>query len=342
MKFPLNLDKNENQYGPSPKCYRVLKKVTMEMFNSYSRDYPKRLKEKISEKFKVKTDRIIIGYGSEDILKQVIHYAIKSKDDVLALPDKSWWYYKAIGKEVGANIIEYNLVEKEDSFAYDDEQILDILKNKKPRAIIICTPNNPTGNFLSEDRLEKFVQAADKNTLIIIDEAYWGFSQFLYGEDLVEKYDNVIVIRTFSKFYSLAGIRIGYGFVGKNLSDLQIYNNRYLGYNRISEELTFAALDSDKYYIKKSDQIMQDSKMYFRELKEMGFKPFETHANFIFAKLPDKEFNLLEKELPKRQIIIKFFKEAVFPNYIRISIGTKAQNNYVVKCMKEILAQSNS
>ena len=78
------------------------------------------------------------------------------KGQTLAVPDKSWWYYKAIGEEVGANILEYTMVEKDDVFDYDDDQIMDILLNKKPRAIIICTPNNPTGNILSEERLEKY------------------------------------------------------------------------------------------------------------------------------------------------------------------------------------------
>jgi histidinol-phosphate aminotransferase len=86
-------------------------------------------------------------------------------------------------------------------------------------------------------------------------------------------------------------------------------------------------------------KIMEDADMYFREMKKMGFKPFKTHANFILAKLPDAEFNLLSEELPKRGIIIKFFKEPVFENYIRISIGTREQNEFVIENMKEILSR---
>ncbi|OHD14476.1 MAG: hypothetical protein A2Y41_07530 [Spirochaetes bacterium GWB1_36_13] len=339
MQFPLNMDKNENQYGPAPKCYEILKNMNIEIFNSYSRDYPKRIKEKLSEKFKVPFDRIVLGYGSEDILKQSIYFALTEKGQTLAVPDKSWWYYKAIGEEVGANILEYTMVEKDDVFDYDDDQIMDILLNKKPRAIIICTPNNPTGNILSEERLEKYLKAAGKETIVILDEAYWGFTQYQYGEQVVEKYDNVIVLRTFSKFYALAGVRIGYAFVGKNLSELKIYNNRYLGYNRISEELTFAALESDDFYISNNKKIMEDAQMIFNELKTMGFKPYKTYANFIMAKLPEKEFNYLEKELPKKQVIIKFFKEAVFKNFVRISIGTREQNEYLMKSMKDSLKE---
>lgn len=337
MKLPVNMDKNENQYGPSPKCYEAIKNVSIETFNSYSRDYPKHIKAKIASKFHVNEERILLGYGSEDILKQSIYFAIKEKGDVLAVPDKSWWYYKAIGKEAGATVLEYDLIEKDDCFDYDDEQIIRILKEDKPKAMIVCTPNNPTGNIMEVDRLERIIQNAG-DTILILDEAYWGFTQFLYGEKMVEKYDNVLVLRTFSKFYSLAGVRIGYAFIGKNLSELQIYNNRYLGYNRISEDLTFAALDSDEYYMENNKKIMEDAQMLFDELKGMGFKPFKTYANFILAKLPAKEFQLLEKELPKREIIIKFFKEAIFENYIRISIGTREQNQLLVKAMKEILA----
>lgn len=331
------MDKNENQYGPSPKCYDVLKNVTMDMFNSYSRDYPKRIKNRLAEKFNIPSDRILLGYGSEDILKQVIYFAIKQKGDILALPDKSWWYYKAIGEEVGAKNVEYNLIEKEDTFDYDDDQLLDILKKQKPKVLILCTPNNPTGNLITVDRIEKILQNKPKETMVILDEAYWGFTDLLYGEHMVEKYENVIVLRTFSKYYALAGLRIGFAFTSKDLSEFQIYNNRLLGYNRISEEMTFAALDSDQYYAETSKQIMADAEMLFKELKAMGFKPFKTCANFIMVKMPEKEFNFLKTEVPKKGIIIKFFTEAVFKNYVRISIGTKEQNQLLVKTMKELL-----
>ncbi len=340
MNFPINLDKNENQYGPAPRCYEVLNNVTMEMLNSYSRNYPKRIKEKLSEKFNIDTNRILLGYGSEDILKQTIYFAIKKKGDVLVVPDKSWWYYKSIGIDVGANVIEYNMVEKDDCFDYNEMQILDILKNKKPKAIILCTPNNPTGNILSKKSLERIIKNANE-AVVILDEAYWGFNHFMFGEEIVKKYDNVIVLRTFSKFYSLAGIRIGFAFIGKNLFQLQMHNNRYLGYNRISEELIFSALESDDYYKENNKKIMQDVQMFFDELTALGFKPYKSNANFILAKLPEKEFKLLEIELPKKEVLIKFFKEDVFKNCIRISIGTQEQNQYLIELIKFVLNKKN-
>jgi len=339
MNFPLNLDKNENQYGPAPKCYELLKHISMETFNSYSRDYPKRIKEKLANTFGVSPERIILGYGSEDILKQAIYYAVKS-GDVLAVPDKSWWYYEHIGKEVGARVVKYDMIEKEDTFDYDVDKILEILKKDSAKALIICTPNNPTGNILDLERMQKIIEAAG-DTMIILDEAYWGFTDFFYGEKMVEKYGNVIVLRTFSKYFSLAGVRIGFGFIGKDLSELQIYNNRYLGYNRISEELTFAALDdeSSKYYEEKAKAIMEDAQMYYNEFKKLSFKPYKTNANFILAKLPEKEFNFLKQEMPKKGVIIKFFQEEGFKNCIRISIGTREQNNYVMKTIKKLLGR---
>jgi len=336
MLFPLNMDKNENQYGPAPECYEVLKSISMEMFNSYSRDYPKRIKEKLSQKFKVKPEHILLGYGSEDILKQCIYFAIKNPGDTLLVPDKSWWYYKHIGQEVKANVVEYHLEEKEDNYDYNDTEIINLLK-EKPKAIVLCTPNNPTGNILEPARLEKIIKASDPSTMVILDEAYWGFTNLLKGEEMAQKYDNVIVLRTFSKYYSLAGLRIGFAFVGKSMSELQIYNNRYLGYNRISEEMTFAALDSDDYYSKISKQIMEDAQMLFDELKAMGFKPFKTHANFISVRMPKDIFQFLEKEIPKKEIIIKFFKEDVFEDIVRISIGTREQNQFLVAALKEAL-----
>ena len=212
------MDRNENNYGPSPKCHDVMRNMTMEYFSAYSRDYPRRIKSRIAEQYGVNPDDVIVEYGAEDLLKQIIHWAVKPSSTI-ALTDMSWWYYKHIVAEVGAKMAEYHMKEEADSWDFDDEETYAILKTK-PRLFIIASPSNPTGNFLSVDRMKKYLAAKDPSTLFVLDEAYWGFGAQAFPEKEVHEHKNFILLRTLSKYYALAGLRIGFAFLGKGLGDL--------------------------------------------------------------------------------------------------------------------------
>jgi histidinol-phosphate aminotransferase len=331
------MDRNENNYGPSPKCHEVMRNMTMEYFSTYSRDYPRRIKSRIAEQYNVDPEDVIVGYGAEDLLKQIVHWAA-GPSSTIALPDMSWWYYKHIVGEVGARTAEYHMKENSDIWDFDDEEVLSILK-KKPRLFIISSPSNPTGNFLSVNRMKSYLAAKDSSTLFVLDEAYWGFGAEPFPESEAHKHENFILLRTLSKYYALAGLRIGFAFLGKGLADFATYKSVYLGFNRTSEEMLFAAFEgeSDAYYKEKARMIIEDGKMLFEELGGMGFKPFRTCANFILARLPADAYALMKEKLPLRGIIIRFLAEPAFENCIRISIGTREQNHLLIEIMKDLL-----
>jgi histidinol-phosphate aminotransferase len=331
------LDRNENNYGPSPKCHEVMRNMTMEYFSTYSRDYPRRIKSRIAEQFSVNPDDVIVGYGAEDLLKQVIHWAAEPSSTI-ALPDLSWWYYAHIVGEVGSKMAVYHMKESTDSWDFDDDEVFSILK-EKPRIFIIASPSNPTGNSLPVERMKSYLTAKDPSTLFVLDEAYWGFGAQAFPEKEAHEYENFILLRTLSKYYALAGLRIGFAFLGKGLDDFATYKSIYLGFNRTSEEMLFAAFDkeSEGYYREKAEMILEDGKMFYRELREMGFKPFRTCANFILARLPADAFALLEEKLPLRGFVIRFLAPPAFQNCIRVSIGTREQNHLLIEIMKDIL-----
>jgi histidinol-phosphate aminotransferase len=332
------MDRNENNYGPSPKCHEVLERMDMEYFSTYSRDYPRRIKSRIAEQYGVDSEQVAIGYGAEDLLKQIIYWAA-SKGLSVAVPNMSWWYYKHIVKEIGGNLIEYHLSEQEDGWDFDDDEILRILA-AKPRVFIISSPNNPTGNYLEPKRIKRYLEAKDPGTIFVLDEAYWGFGAPHFPEREIGRWPGLIVLRTLSKYYALAGLRVGFAFLGTGLDEYIVHNSKYLGFNRISEEMLFAALDheSDAYYKERAEMITEDGKMLFRELRAMGFKSFHSCANFILARLPPADFQLLKERVVTKGIVIKFFSEPNFQDCIRISIGTREQNCLLVEIMKEILA----
>lgn len=336
------LDRNENNYGPAPACLEVAENPPTELFYQYSTDYrhgfKSALSEKLSEIFHLPEKQVLLGYGAEDLLKQVIQSHL-AKGEKLLIPNYSWWYYKEIANEVNGISIEYPLIEGEDTFYYDIEKLLLIYESEKPDITFISSPNNPTGNSISKEDL-LFVLDKLSDTTVVLDQAYWLSSDNSFAAELVNKYDNLIIIQTFSKLYALAGIRIGFALVGKKHELLTKLSNRYLGYNRISEKIALAAIDSTDYYNEVSEKISQDRKLYFEELNKLpGFNVYKSDANFVLVKIPKEIKTSLNDFLKERGIIIKFMNEELLNSHLRITIGTQEENRIVIDEIKSFTKQ---
>jgi histidinol-phosphate aminotransferase len=334
------LDRNENNYGPAPACFAALKSTGFESLSWYSKDFARGVKSTLSERlateFEVPEKIILLGYGGEDLLKQAVHCYL-SKNETIMIPTHSWWYYKSIADEKGGITIEYPMVPGQDAFLYDVDSLIKLAARHRPRLILISSPNNPTGNTLDRDGL-KIILKTIKDTIIVLDEAYWGFAGRPADDvkELIGEYPELIIIRTFSKYYALAGVRIGYAFLGKSLTNLAQFSARYLGYNRVSERLALAALESRDYYASISQKMLQDKENYYRTLGSIpGFKAYRSNANFILAQIPEPLKGSLKDYLTKKGLIIKFFNEKNLENCVRITIGTQEQNLKLVNAFKD-------
>lgn len=338
-KEMIYLDRNENHYGPAPACYQVLMDVTLEEMSWYSRDFVRgvksRLSERLAKEFGVAEALILLGYGSEDILKQVVHCYLKENERIM-IPTHSWWYYKAIADEVKGIKVEYPMVVGKDSFLYDVDAMLRLHAKEKPTIILISSPNNPTGNSLATEDL-RFLLSKVKDTIVVLDEAYWGFNirENGYIKELVERYPNLLIIRTFSKYYALAGNRIGFAFMGKNLGQLSRFSARYLGYHRLSEALALAALDSSEYYREVARKMIDDKQRYYDELGRIsGFKVYKSDANFVLVEILGAVKALLKESLTNEGILVKFFDEDNLRHCVRITVGTEQQNHLLIDAIK--------
>ncbi len=339
MKCTIYLDRNENQYGPAPACIDVLRKSNDEVLNIYSRDFTRGIKsilsERIAEEFGTEEDKVLLGYGSEDILKQAVQCYI-NKGDKIMIPSRSWWYYKKIADEAEGLNIQYPILEGHDSFRYDIDRMIKVYNELRPKLVLISSPNNPTGNRLELDQLN-FVLQKMKDTVVVLDEAYSLFDQKFTTDpvDLVKKYPNLLIIRTFSKYYALAGIRTGFAFPGANLDKLSMLSARYLGFNRVSEKIAIAALDSPEYYSSVGRMMAEDMEMLFRELNEYpGFQAYRSFANFILVKIPREIKSSLNEYLTERNMIVKFMNEDGLDSHIRITLGTHSQNRILLEMIK--------
>jgi histidinol-phosphate aminotransferase len=344
-KEVIYLDRNENQYGPAPACFEALKADNFKNLSEYSRDFSRNVKSALSERlandFGVSEKNILLGYGGEDILKQAVHCYI-NKGDKIMIPSYSWWYYKKIADEKEGVKIEYPIVEGEDSFYYDIEGMLKIYEEEKPKLVLISSPNNPTGNRLEIDEL-KMVLRKMKDAVVILDEAYALF----YNKDnshlneLVNEFPNILIIRTFSKYYGLAGIRIGFVVMGNNHAEFSLFSARYLGYNRLSEQIAIAALDSKEYYDDMRDKMVADTKTFLQEFNKIpGFKAYPSYANFILVKIPVDIKDGLKKYLTDRNIVVKFMAEDGLFNHLRITIGTQEQNKLLLNMIKSFATKT--
>lgn len=340
--YPLLLNFNENHFEAAPDCQKFFLQLSQQYVARYS-DVNPSLQQSLAHFFDLPQGDIVLGQGAEDLLKQVFYSIIQSGDTVL-LPSNGWLYYKKLAEEVQARIIFYDMIEKEDHFVYDIEKIIDLLKKHSVKLFLIASPNNPTGGKISKQEMEAFIAAIDKkSTKVILDEAYWGFVDSEYcAKDLYQK-ENVFVLRTFSKLFGLAGMRIGYAFGNEQWKPLMQQMTRYLGMNHFAEQLAIIVLNSWSYYQGLANLFRQEAEKYFRCLKSLQIKVFKTASNFIFARLEEKEFDLLKTQLPLRNIFIKFyddFKEPLFKNCVRISIGTVEENDFVMQSITDILRKN--
>ncbi len=348
MKFDTiqYLDRNESQYGPTPKVYEYLKDVKINDLSWYSRDFARGVKSKLSERiaadYGFKETQIILSYGSEDILKQVIHRYLTRGEKVL-IPKEAWWYYKKVAYEVGGFNVEYPMTkgvqEGVNSYMYDVDKMIRIYERERPRIVVIASPNNPTGYVISREDLGKFLDVC-RGAIVLIDEAYWGFGSTdnSYIKPYIDEYPNLIICRTFSKYFALAGARVGFSFAGNNLEELKGYTTRYLGYNLISENLALIALDDMEYYEKVTALMQEDKEYFYREFSSMpGFTPYKSFSNFMLVDMPKDIRKGLDKYLKERNMLIKFLDEEAFKTETRITLGTREQNYYLIECIREYL-----
>ena len=336
------LDRNESQYGPAPECFDLLRRAAKNELSNYSRDYERGVKSVLSETLASEYDLleadILLSYGSEDMLKQIVHcYLVQG--ETMMIPQHSWWYYKSVAKEVNGKVVEYPMHTDKKRFYYDLDEIISLVGSVKPKLFLFASPNNPTGNSLPMDKLKTLLDNC-RDTMFIVDEAYFGFADIpgYFMPQLTLEHPRLAVLRTFSKLYGLAGVRIGYACVGKDYQRLITFSARYLGYNQLSERLALAALHDVKYYKALASTVASERERYYRFFDTVeGCTAYRSEANFILVKLPTGESEPLKQHLTGAGIIIKFFSEKEFPGHARITIGTPEQNSLLIGEMQKCL-----
>ena len=356
------LDRNEFNFEPSQKVVEAIRNFDPKTLCFYTRIYDQGKKSvvsvRLSEIYGVPEEQVLLAYGGEDILKNAIHYylmkdpssenhpseledgrvarglgAAKGDNKKILIPEYSWWYYNKVAAECYGTFEMYPLHEQEDTFAYDVDEVIDYTNRIHPRMLLLASPNNPTGNSLTPEEIGRIMEHIPDDTMVLIDEAYASFitSDTDYIAPLVNKYKNLIISRTLSKFYGLPGLRCGFGFIGAGHDHFVSYINKYLGYNRFSEAVALAALDSDDHYRRVADEMEWGRQLYKKALGDKpGFKVYKSVANFILIKYPTAIKERLQKALAEQDYKIKFMTDKGLEDCLRITLGRKEQTQTVV------------
>ncbi len=343
------LDRNEFNFQPSQEVIDTIKNFDIGKFCFYTRIYDEGKKSIfsvwLSEKFGIPESQVLLGYGAEDLLKNAVHYFLtKGKNNKMLIPKFSWWYYKSIADEVEGNTIQYPIYETDTSFCYNLEGLEKMIKEEHPRILLVATPNNPTGNGLTPSELDRVMDMVEDDTVVVVDEAYASFvtSDITYIKTLTEKHPNIIICRTLSKFYGLPGLRMGFGFTGKSdlMDKFAKYANKYLGYDRLSEEVAIAAMKSDAHYRQIAEVMDEARKMYTEELGVLtDFKVYKSSANFILIKYPIAKREALKEAFASQEYKVKFMNEPDLNEHLRITLGRREQNRKICDIILSICKQ---
>ena len=331
----IKLSANESALGPSPKALKEFSKVA----NNLKR-YPDSdgifLKNVLAKKFKLDFNRIILGSGSDQIF-ELICKAFLNKNDEVIVPEFSFIIYRIYSKIYGARI-KYA---KELNFKISIKNILSKV-TKKTKIVFLANPNNPTGTIIGKKELLQLRKKLRSNILLVVDDAYFEYvkdKKYLPGLKLFSNSKNVIVTRTFSKIYGLAGLRVGYGYGPKNLIYALNQIKPPFNINRAALFAAAEAIRDVKWLNKEIKHINKWSNIFYKNFKDLGIETNPSYGNFLlvnFNKIKRSSKKIFLK-LAKNGILVRKMDVYKIRNSLRITIGNNLENKKFIKIIKKII-----
>lgn len=326
----VKLASNENPFGPSPKALAVIAKEAKRL-HVYPDQKSTLLREALAKKLKIKDDQIIVGNGSDEIMQIAAASFLKPGEEVV-IPENTFSLYEFVTRVFDGKLVFVPLK--------GFEQDLDAMAaavTPKTKMIFLCNPHNPTGTMISKKSLHDFLARVPNNVLVIIDEAYMEFADpkaFPESLSYVLEGKNVLVLRTFSKFYGLAGLRVGCGIAKPDLTKVMFRVKPPFNVNRLAQAGAVAALDDKKFADKTLQNNDEGKKYLYAEFDKLGLEYKKTESNFIFVNIK-KPADELFLELMKKGVIVRPLTSFGLPQAIRVSIGTKEQCKKLLGALSE-------
>jgi histidinol-phosphate aminotransferase len=323
----LKLNTNENPYPPSPAVMKVLAEISTERLRRYPDPVGNEFQQAASEVNGVQPENIMCCNGGDDLLT-IACRAFCDESRPVAYPVPTYSLYPVLAKLQNCNAIE---------IPFDDEFNLPVRLTSTDAALtIVCNPNAPNGSFISIDEMASL--ADELSGILLIDEAYVDFAEANCA-GLVKEYDNVIILRSMSKGYSLAGMRFGYAIAQPDLiKGLMKVKDSY-NVDAVAVAVAAAAIKDQKYFSETTEKVKKARGLLVAQLRDLEFEVPESCANFVLAQSKNCKASKIYDKLIERRIYVRYFNLPGLNDKLRISVGTKEQNDKLISALKEILSE---
>ncbi|MDC0576793.1 histidinol-phosphate transaminase [Gammaproteobacteria bacterium] len=326
IKNAVKLASNENPVGPSPRVLQSIENI-LKNTHRYPDGNATKLKEVIGRKFSVKSNQVTIGNGSNDII-EFIARSFLGTDDSAIYSEHAFAVYPLVVKAVGAEGIEVPAK----NFSHDLDAMLDSIKSNT-KIIFIANPNNPTGSFIGRAEILKFLDKVPEDIIVLLDQAYFDYSSFEDSDvdfDILNNYPNLVMSRSFSKAYGLAGFRIGYSVSSEDIAN---YLNRVRQPFNANSLALFAAEQAieDEEFMNKCLQLnLEQKKFLYKGLESLGFHCLPSKGNFISFDCKEDSTGLFNRLL-SQGVIVRTLGVYKMPNFLRVSVGLPEENLIFLK-----------
>ncbi len=325
----IKLASNENPVGPSPKAVEAVRKGIEEV-NRYPDGACFELRAKLATRLGIEEDQLVFGCGADEILELIVKTFLAPGDEVV-MPWPSFAMYPIVVKGMGGKVVQVPL---RDDFGHDLDAMREAITDRT-KVVFVCNPNNPTGGSIGKAEFDAFVEALPDDVVLAVDEAYFEFarrSDFPDSVAWLAKRPATLVLRTFSKYLGLAGLRIGYGIGSAELVGFMERARHPFNVNRLAEAAAVAAMD-DEEHIRRTLQVNAEGIDYLtRELGELGIQVEPTDTNFVLAKIGANVFD----DLLKKGVIVRPMAGFGLPEHVRITVGLPEENERLVKALRDL------
>ena len=325
---PLRMDTNTNPLGENPACKNALRECLEMDLEQYPSTYGDKLRQELASFYKLHKDNFVVGNGSDEVLDILCKTFMEPGGNiVMAYPAYSLHGWFAVIN--GGSAVEVDLKR-------DYQLDVDGMLKAKGNLVIVCTPNNPTSNTFHKNDVLRLVEESKRP--VVVDEAYGEFA----GESfipLVDKYPNLIVTRTFSKAYALAGMRIGYSVSNPEMTLAMQKVKIPYSLNKVAEHVAYRALQDQEFVRRTVDVVNSERKRLEKGLTDLGFHVYPSEANFILFRCPKSSEEIVKRLAAKNVLIRDFGKKRMLENCARTTIGTREQNDELLLRLGEVMKE---
>jgi histidinol-phosphate aminotransferase len=329
----IKLASNENPLGPSPMAMEAIGKQITNV-HRYPDDTGHLLLDKLTATLGIRREQIVIGNGSDDLLSMLGCALLQPGDEVI-IPTPSFLMYGIVAQSAGAIPVRVPLK----NMAIDLSGVLDRV-TAQTKLIFICNPNNPTGTMLTQEAFRAFLKALPPDVVVVLDEAYIEFVRAggcAQGLSFLDAEPAVVTLRTFSKIYGLAGLRIGYGVMPIELAQVLHRVRMPFNVNTLAQAAAMAAL-GDGEFVRRTKSLIHDGLDFlYAELEKRGLRYFPTQTNFFLIDMQRDAKDVFERFL-RQGVIVRAMSAYGFPNYIRINVGLPEENRRFLVALDQVLA----